>query len=64
MERSESPAPTQYSESRLREFLFQLTTLSQKYGLGIAGKPVLFVLEKDDKKRIYSANAESELSYE
>ncbi len=44
-------------------FLAELTALSQKYRLGIAGDAVLFIMEWDDDGRVYTSNGESELFF-
>ena len=46
-----------------RRFLDELTTLSQKFRLGIAGDAVLFIMEWDDDRRVYSSNSESRLFF-
>lgn len=45
-------------------FNFALTALSMRYGIGIAGTPTLFVMEKEDYERSYHANEASELVFE
>jgi hypothetical protein len=52
----ERPAQTnerQYTQEEIDAFLKDLTELSHRHGLGIAGKPVLFIMEKDDYTRTY-----------
>jgi hypothetical protein len=49
--------------SNLEPFLTELTELSRKYKIGIAGDPVLFCLEDDDMDRAYSSDADSALAY-
>jgi hypothetical protein len=44
------------------EFLAALSELSARYGIGITGDPVLFVMEKDDFAFSYRIDAESNLS--
>ncbi len=43
-------------------FLHELTDLSHKYGLAIAGMPTLFMLERDDMALAYGCDAESKLT--
>lgn len=50
-------------EIKLAAFLDGLTELTRKYGIGIAGTPVLSCLESDDYGMKYTVNEESELSY-
>lgn len=47
----------------LESFLTDLTELSRKYKIGIAGDPVLFCLEDEDLDRTYSSDADSVLVY-
>jgi hypothetical protein len=47
----------------LDAFLNDLTALSIKHKIGIAGDPVLFCLEDEDLNRDYSSDAESNLTY-
>jgi hypothetical protein len=51
------------SKEDVSEFLEQLTELSRKFGVGITGMPVLFLLEKDDYDRRYRSDTESSLDY-
>lgn len=44
-------------------FAKDLTELSIKHGVGIAGDPVLFILEDIDLDRVYTCDAESRLTY-
>lgn len=46
------------------KFAQELTTLSKKHRIGIAGEPVLFVMEPDDDSRRYSVDGESCLAFE
>lgn len=48
--------------SRAQDFVRELATLSHKHGIGIAGGPVLFVLERDDGNLAYDINEESGLT--
>lgn len=50
-------------EDSLKLFLDGLTELSRKHKIGIAGSPVLFLVEQDDFEREYSCDAESNLSF-
>lgn len=45
------------------DFLNEMTQLCQKYGLGLTGGTVLFVMEREDYSRVFSVNAESELTF-
>lgn len=44
------------------KFLSELTELSNKYGLGITGQPLLFVMEEADRQFAYRIDTESNLS--
>jgi len=55
--------PTDDSEVELEPFLQELTELSRKHKIGIAGNPVLFCLQEEDLNRAYSSDAESALVY-
>jgi hypothetical protein len=50
-------------EDSIKVFLDGLTELSRKHKIGIAGTPVLFVMESDDQERAYACDAESNLSF-
>jgi hypothetical protein len=50
-------------EDNLEMFLDGLTELSRKHKMGIAGSPVLFLIEPEDLEREYSCDAESNLSF-
>lgn len=54
-----------YEDSSATEyrFLAELTALSQKYRLGIAGDAVLFIMEWDDDERVYTSDGESKLFF-
>lgn len=58
----ESPKPWVLSDVEA-SFLSELTSLSQKYRLGIAGDPYLFLMEWDDNGRTYSCDNESHLAF-
>jgi hypothetical protein len=47
---------------KLNEFLAALSELSARYGIGITGESVLFVMEKDDLAFSYRVDAESNLT--
>ena len=51
------------NEAAERAFLSELTSLSQKYRLGIAGAPVLFQMEWDDDERLYTSDSEGHLFF-
>lgn len=44
-------------------FLKEIGEISHKYGLGIAGDPVLFILEDSDREREYRADSESKITF-
>lgn len=46
------------------QFVSALTELSRTHGIGIAGKPVLFLMESDDFDRYYKFDDESGLSFD
>ena len=48
--------------AKLGQFLAELTELSDKYGIAVAGKPVLFLMEKEDYAFAYRADDESNLT--
>jgi hypothetical protein len=62
----ETTTPRDHAQSadvdRVSAFVRDLTELSHKHKVGIAGSPVLFMLEQDDFWLSYSCNAESELT--
>lgn len=47
--------------AQMAAFLGELTSLSAKYGIGIAGSPVLFVMEPEDHAHAYRIDGESNL---
>lgn len=47
----------------LNTFMDALTELSRRYKIGIAGQPVLFLMENEDIERTYSCDAESNLTF-
>lgn len=56
-------ANKQDQADKLNTFLDALTELSRKYKIGIAGQPVLFLIENEDFERTYSCDAESNLTF-
>lgn len=46
-----------------RQFLSELTELSQKYRLGVTGDALLFIMEWDDDGRTYTTDSESRLFF-
>ncbi len=50
-------------QAQLEPFLTELTELSRKYKIGIAGEPILFCLEDEDLDRTYTSDADSALVY-
>ena len=55
--RKPDPAPAPSTEAFVRD----LAELSHKHGIGIAGDPLLFLLELDDFALRYDCDAESRL---
>jgi hypothetical protein len=51
-------------KDNLLMFLDGLTELSRKHKIGITGQPILFIMEDDDLERVYTSDAESNLSFE
>ncbi len=49
-------------DQKTRQFLSELTEISAKYGIGITGKPVLFMMEKEDYQSAYRIDDEGNLS--
>ena len=52
------------SEEKTARFLLELTMLSVRHGVGIAGQPTLFVMEQDDYDRTYKIDDNSKLSFD
>ena len=52
------------TEAQVQNFLHELATLSHKHGVGIAGSPTLFLLERDDYALAYACDDESKLVVE
>lgn len=48
---------------RTEAFLAELSSLSLKYGIGIAGRPVLFVMERQDYVHSYCVNRNGNLVF-
>ena len=48
---------------KTKAFLSELTALSCKYGIAIAGEPPLFVMEREDLDSAYHAGEEGNLSF-
>ena len=46
------------------EFVSALNILSAAHGIGIAGTPVLFIMEYEDYGRLYQVNDDNELTFE
>jgi hypothetical protein len=57
------PISRAQAEVDVAAFERELTELSRKYQIGIAGSMTLFVMEPDDFDRRYSSNKESQLSF-
>jgi len=55
--------PVDDPQAELEPFLQELTELSRKYKIGIAGSPTLFCLEDEDLNRTYSSDDDSALIY-
>lgn len=49
------------STAQVKAFLRDLTALSHRHGIGIAGSSQLFVLERDDFVLSYECDSESRL---
>jgi hypothetical protein len=49
--------------SVVAQFEVELTALSRKFGIGITGSPVLFVMEPDDFERKYLSDEGSRLHF-
>jgi hypothetical protein len=47
---------------KTQAFLSELTELSMKYGIGIAGAPILFQMERVDYDYPYRVDSDSRLS--
>lgn len=54
---------TLQEEDNLLMFLDGLTELSRRHNLGIAGQPILFVMQNADYDRSYSTDDESNLTF-
>jgi hypothetical protein len=52
------------AEEKAAQFENALTELSRKFGIGIVGEPILFVLESDDYDRKYRTDANSKLLFD
>jgi hypothetical protein len=59
----ERPIAGQQAAVDLTGFLADLTSLSHRYGVGIADGATLFLLEREDFSRRFSADSESLLGY-
>lgn len=57
-------APVAKQTDKTEAFLSELSALSAKYGIGLAGKPTMFLMEQEDFQRAYSSDAESNLFFE
>ncbi len=56
-------ACTDEKADKVSAFLEELASISKKFGVGIAGNPILFLMEADDYDRIYQSDAESRLEF-
>jgi len=56
-------ATKEMQEDALSIFLEGLTELSRKHKIGIAGQPVLFIMDDDDSDRTYDADDDSNLRF-
>lgn len=61
LEREASPTEPVVAEDRLQAFTRELTKVSRKHGIGIAGEPELFIFEPEDYAAIYHCDADSRL---
>lgn len=50
-----------YPQTRLNEFAHELSELCRRYGIGITGKPTLFVMEPPDASLSYAVDEDSNL---
>ncbi len=50
------------AEEKLQAFTRELTEVSRKHGIGIAGEPDLFVFEPEDYAAVYHCDSESRLT--
>jgi hypothetical protein len=50
------------NHSAVAAFLADLTELTNRHGIGIAGSPVLFMLQAEDRQFSYRIDADSNLS--
>lgn len=58
--RQDSKIPPEVEEQK---FLADLTDLSKKYQIGIAGNPALFIMEWDDDGRTYTCDTNGRLFF-
>lgn len=62
--RPETPTGSGISaEANERQFLSEMTALSQKYRLGITGDTSVFIMEWDDDERKYSCDSDGKLIF-
>lgn len=54
--------PQDAQRAALADFLADLTELSRKHGIGIAGAPELYIVEPEEKLFEYTCDAESRLT--
>lgn len=54
-------APEKRITNDARDFLDELTALSKKHKIGIAGDAILYAMEWEDQDRSYSMNDESRI---
>ena len=52
------------TDEKIAQFLEELTRLSLRHGVGIAGKPILFMMESDDYERLYKIDDGSNLAFD
>ena len=61
---SQIDAETAQTQEKIARFLEHLTRLSLQCGIGITGKPVLFMMEPNDYERAYKIDDDSNLSFD
>jgi hypothetical protein len=61
--RSEPTLAAHITPESERQFLAEMTALSQKYRLGIAGEASVFIMEWDDDGRKYACDDDGKLSF-
>ena len=52
------------ADRRAARFMEALTELSRQHRIGVAGQPLLFLMERDDLYRTYKIDSESRLFFD